>query len=62
MIATDFVYLDRSTALRRRLARFRARCTPDAITKAVVWVVVPTLLFVVILAGYVLAAAQRAGA
>lgn len=62
MIAADFVYLDRSTALRRRLARFRKRCTPEAVLKAVVWVVVPCLLFALILAGYVLAAAQRAGA
>ena len=59
MIAADFVYLDRSTALRRRLARFRKRCTAEAIEKVVVWVVMPTLLFVVILACYVLAAAQR---
>lgn len=61
MIATDFVYLDRSTALRRRLARFRKRCTPDAIAKVVVWVVTPCLLFTVIVAAYILAAALRAG-
>jgi len=61
MIAADFVYLDRSTALRRRLARFRKRCTPDAISKAVVWVVMPALMFAVIVAAYVLAAAQSAG-
>lgn len=59
MIAADFVYLDRSTALGRRLARLRKRCTPDAIAKVVVWVVMPTLLFAVIAAGYVLAAAKQ---
>ena len=61
MIAADFVYLDRSTRFARRLARFRKRCTPAAIAKTVGWVVMPWLLFAVILAGYVLAAAQRAG-
>jgi predicted permease len=59
MIAADFVYLDRSTAWRRRLARFRKRCTPGAIAKVVVWVVMPALLFAVISAGYVLAAAKQ---
>lgn len=61
MIAADFVYLDRSTALGRRIARLWKRCTPDAIAKVVVWVVMPALMFTVIVAAYVLAAAQRAG-
>jgi len=59
MIAADFVYLDRSTALRRRLARFRKRCTPEAVLKAVVWVVLPCVWFALFAAGCVLAAAQQ---
>jgi len=59
MIAADFVYLDRSTERQRRLARLWKRCTPDAIVKVVVWVVMPALLFAVIAAGYVLAAAKQ---
>ncbi len=59
MIAADFVYLDRSTALGRRLARFRKRCTPDAIAKVVVWVVMPALLFAVVFAGYAVAVAKQ---